>query len=106
MVEQIRHPSQVAAHTAPVVGMSADERARFLAVVDALDAAFAERPDLLASPVGFVAGALVGAGRSDPEDAWRQISGFADMLAYLSMYVRGNPDATVEGFVNALIPPA
>jgi len=92
--------------TPAVVGMSDAERARFLAMIDALDAAFADRPDLLASPVGFVAGALVGAGRSDPDDAWRQISGFADMLAYLSMYVRGQNGATVEGFVAALLPPA
>ena len=89
-----------------VAGLSDAERGRFLAVSDGLDSAIADRPDLLASPVGFVVGALVGAGRSDPVDAWRQLSGFADVLAYLTMYVRGHPDATVEGLIAALIPPA
>ena len=80
------------------------ELARFGEVIEALDRAVADRPDLLASPVGFVIGALVGAGRSDPADAWRQLAGFADVLAYVVMYVRGHPDATVDAIVASLIP--
>lgn len=84
--------------------MTPDERARFAAVVDALDAAVALRPDLLASPAGFVLGALVGAGRSDAEGTWSQVAGFADVLAYLVVYVRegrGDPADLVAAVVPA-----
>lgn len=83
-----------------------EERARFVELIDQLDIAVASRPDLLGSPVGFVVGALVGAGRQDPADAWRQLAGFADLLAYVVMFVRGHPDASAEAVIGALIPPA
>ena len=82
--------------------MTDDERARFAALIDALDAGVAARPDILASPAGFVIGALVGAGRSDPVDAWRQLAGFADLLAYIVVHVRtgeGSPDDVVAAFL-------
>jgi len=82
--------------------MTDTERARFVALIDTLDAGVAARPDILASPVGFVLGALVGAGRSDPGDAWRQLAGFADVLAYVVVHVRtgeGTPDAVLAAFM-------
>jgi len=82
--------------------MTADERTRFLATVDAIDAAAAARPDILASPVGFVLGALVSAARSDPEGTWRQVAGFADVLAYLVTHVQtgqGTPDALIAALL-------
>ena len=85
--------------------MTPDELARFRALVDELDAGVAARPDILASPAGFVIGAMVGAGRHYPEDAWRQLAGFADVLAYIVVHVRtgqGDPAAVVAAFM----PPA
>jgi hypothetical protein len=86
--------------------MSGDQLARFETMIDAIDRAVADRPDVLASPVGFVVGALVGAGRSDPEDAWRQLAGFADVLAYVVMFVDGHPEASLDALVASLLPAA
>jgi hypothetical protein len=80
------------------------EAARFRAVVDALDQAVAERPDVLASPVGFVLGALVSAANSDAPAAWAQIAGFADVLVYVTVHVRtgqGSPAAIVAALLPA-----
>jgi hypothetical protein len=83
--------------------MTPTERARFLALIDELDAGVAARPDILASPVGFVLGALVGAGRTDPADAWRQLAGFADVLAYIVMHVRTG-EGTAAAVLAAFLP--
>ena len=85
------------------MALSIEERARFLAVVTALDDAVAARPDLLASPVGFVLGALVSAANSDADMAWGQIAGMGDILAYLVMHVRTG-DGTPGAIVDALVP--
>ena len=83
--------------------MTDDERARFLAFIDALAVRVASRPDILASPAGFFMGALVGAGRSDPADAWRPITGLADGLAYIGLPSR---DGAVDpaAILRSLIP--
>lgn len=81
------------------------ERARLAAVVAALDEAIAARPDLLASPIAFVIGALVQAANSDPDSAWSQLAGLGDLLAYLVTHVRtGDGDPAV--IVAALVPDA
>ena len=85
--------------------MTDEERARLAQLVDALDRAVAARPDVLGSPVGFVVGALVGAAQADPESAFAQLAGFADMLAYIVMYVRGE-GGDPEAVIAALLPPA
>lgn len=83
--------------------MSPEELARWQAFIGAVDAAVAARPDLLSSPIGFVLGALVSAGTSQPESAWVQVAGLADLLAYLVVHVRtGEGDA--EAVVAALLP--
>jgi hypothetical protein len=82
--------------------MTPDELARFRAMIEAMDTAVAARPDLLASPAGFILGALVGAGTHDPVDAWRQLAGFADVLAYIVVHVRtgeGDPAVIVRSFL-------
>ena len=85
--------------------LSIDERARFAAVIAALDNAVAARPDMLASPVGFVVGAMVSAGTSDPDAAWTQLAGLGDLLGYLTVHVRtGEGDA--GAIVASLVPPA
>lgn len=84
--------------------MTDDERARFLDLVAAIDEAVAARPDILASPVGFVVGAIVSAANADAEGSWRQLSGLGDVLSYLAHYVRtgeGDPHAVVLAFVPA-----
>lgn len=84
--------------------MTPEERERFTSVVRAIDEAVSVRPDILASPVGFVVGALVSAASSDTDGAWSQLAGLGDVLAYLATYVRtgeGSPDAIVAVFVPA-----
>lgn len=85
--------------------MTPEEAARFRAIVDALDEAVAARPDILASPVGFVVGALVSAANSDPDAAYRQIAGFADILAYVTVHVRTGQGSPAD-LVAALVPAA
>lgn len=84
--------------------MTDAERERFATMIDALDLRVASRPDILESPAGFVIGALVGAGRHDPADAWQQLAGFADLLAYIVMYVRGTDGATVDAILDSMFP--
>lgn len=91
------------------MALSTDERARLAGVVAALDDAVAARPDLLASPVGFVIGALVSAANSDADAAWAQLAGLGDLLAYLVAYVRdgaGDPAVIVAVLVPAAAPNA
>lgn len=85
------------------MALSTDEAARFRAVVNALDEAVAARPDMLASPVGFVVGAMVSAANSDAEAAWSQLAGLGDLLAYLVMHVRTG-EGTAAEIVAALVP--
>jgi hypothetical protein len=80
------------------------EAERFAGLVDELDIAVAGRPDIIASPAGFVVGALVGAGRSDVEGTYRQLVGFGDVLTYVRRYVEGDPEATIEAIIGAILP--
>ena len=85
------------------VKLANDEGIRFFAVVDALDEAVAARPDLLASPVGFIVGALVSAANSDSDAAWDQIAGLSDLSAYFVRYVRTGEGST-DAIIGSLLP--
>lgn len=87
-----------------VTGLGDAERARLAALVEALDLRVASRPDIIASPAGFILGALIGACRTDPDDAWGQFSGFADVLVYLVGWVKGQSDVELEPLLDAFIP--
>lgn len=84
--------------------MTDDERERFLSLIEAIDLAVSERPDLLSNPVGFFVSALVTAGRAEPDDAWRQLAGIGDVLAYAASYVRGEPGYEQATIVEAIAP--
>lgn len=84
--------------------MTPEEAERFARLIEALDIRVAARPDILASPAGFVLGALIGAGRSDPTSAFVQIGGLADVLSYIVLYVRAQNGATLDPILDALVP--
>lgn len=84
--------------------ISAEQQERFAAVIEAIDVAAAARPDIIASPMGFVVGALIGAGRSDLAGTYDQLAGFADVLAYVVAYVNGHPEASLDRIVASILP--
>ncbi len=85
--------------------MTEEERARMAQLADSLDAAIAARPDLLASPIGFIAGAFLAAHRSAPDAFWAQVLAMQALLTGAVAFVAagvGDP----AGIIGALVPPA